>query len=104
MDLQLRLEEICSDKFFCGAFVSLRRVTFPLTANRCCSDSTRTSKSYLVKVKASRSRAVAELYRPQRRERTQRNFMQAFVGVDGQSHRALPLPPPTHSTTGRSRA
>src|SRR5438132_2963975 len=59
MDLQLSVEETCNERLLWGDPESLRKLTFPRTPSRCCSGSTRTFKSYLVKVNASRSRACA---------------------------------------------
>src|SRR3954466_3835564 len=59
MDLQLSVEEICNERLLWGDPESLRKLILPRTPSRCCSGSTRTFKSYLVKVNASRSRAPA---------------------------------------------
>src|SRR6266404_1833728 len=57
MELQFRVEEICNAAFFWGESESFLTVILPRTPNRCCSGSMRTSRSYFVNVKASRSRA-----------------------------------------------
>src|SRR5260370_27079802 len=74
MELQFSVEEICNAAFFWGESESFLSVTLPRTPNRCCSGSTRTSRSYFVNVKDSRSRAdtYSEV---QTRKRIAKNFI-----------------------------
>src|SRR5690242_3925207 len=100
MERQVRVEEISRTTFFCGLDESLRRVIVPRAPSRCCSGSSRTSRAYLVKLKASRSRAEAFASEPSKTQSTHRNFIPdpapfSFVAA-ARFHREQPRPLRTH--------
>src|SRR5438067_13284481 len=98
MDLQLSVEEICNERLLWGDPESLRKLILPRTPSRCCSGSTRTLRSYLAKVNASRSRARAHRETHTTRA-THANFI--FIptssGAASQFQIAPRPPPPKHS-------
>src|SRR6185437_1218109 len=104
MDLQLSEDEICSDKLFCAIAESLRKLILPRTPSRCCSGSTRTFKSYLVKVKASRSRALAHK-QPTITNAKQANFIiPTSSAAASRFQKAPPRPQRIHSATAPAPA
>src|SRR5580693_8422672 len=86
MERQSSEEEICSTAIFCGACESFLNVIVPRTPSRCRSGSTRASKSYLVKVNASRSRENAVTAAVQKIQRRQTRRLRNFI-----SHPAMLL-------------
>src|SRR5579859_6920681 len=105
MELQLRVEEICSEGLLCAIAESLRRVIFPRTPIRCCSGSKRTLKSYLVKVNASRSIAWSHS-EPNTTSAAQANFI--FIPTSSAAVLRFQIaqlqPLPKHSATALAQA
>src|SRR5438552_19190382 len=104
MDAQCSVEEICSTRFCCGESESLRSVTFPRTASRCCPGSVDPLRSYRVNVKASRSRAAAGSTKPHRTERTERNLIKAPAAFVAQPRTAQLPQQRKHLARGLCRA
>src|SRR3954464_8653608 len=103
MDLQLSAEEICNDRLLCGDPESLRKLILPRTPSRCWSGSTRTFKSYLVKVNASRSRACAHSAL-QTTQTIHLNFIPTSSGAASQFQTAPRPPSLKHSVTALAPA
>src|SRR4051812_38155416 len=103
IDLQLSAEEICNDRLPCGDPESLRKLILPRTPSRCWSGSTRTFKSYLVKVNASRSRACAHSAL-QTTQTIHLNFIPTSSAAASQFQTAPPPRRPKHSATAPARA
>src|SRR5271170_2125194 len=81
MERQSSEEEICSTAIFCGACESFLRVIVPRTPSRCRLGSTRASRSYFVKVNASRSRENAVTAALQKIQRRQQRSLCNFISL-----------------------
>src|SRR5690348_9839552 len=104
MDAQCSVDEICSTTFCCGKSESLRSVTLPRTASRCCPGSRVTLRLYCVNVKPSRSSADAGNTKPHRTQTTERNFIKAPAAAAAQLHTEQLPPPRKHSVKALCRA